>query len=217
RVGRASTAPATAERNPHRPEHKVPSRKAPTIQAAIDSVYDRTRDGRLVIDVGPGIFPESVEINRPVVLRGQGPAQTVIQGNGLVAAVSVTATGASVQELSAVGGSTGIATTAATTEITNARMLRNVGAGVSIAGGGAQLRHVVAEANGGDGLVMSGAVGARGIALSLSDNSGSGAVLSDIQSTELVDSQIANNATGGIRLVSATSCNLSNNQSVNNV
>lgn len=203
--------------NRPRADIEVPSRQASTIQAAIDTVSDRNRDASLVVELGPGLYQENVAVNRPVVLRGQGPGHTVVQGNGLLATFSVTASGASLRGLTAVGGSTGIGTTAPTTEIVNARVLRNVGAGITISGAGAQLWRTAAEGNGGDGLLLSGAANARGARLVLAKNRGNGAVLSGVQSGELADSQIADNGTGGISLVSSNDCRVSDNQSVNNV
>jgi len=194
----------------------VPSADAATIQAAIAAVYDKRRDGLLVIDVAAGVYRETVSLNRGVVLRGAGRALTIIQGNGTDSAVHVSAAGSSLRGLTVSGGAPGITVAAADVEMLDVGVWRNVGAGLVLSAGGTHLTRVDGIDNGGDGV----SIGGGNVAIAdatLLDNLGYGIVFNAVSGGSVSSSLLIGNALSGIALLSADNSTVTTNRLANNL
>ena len=101
-----ATLPYTVDRaaNAPRPDVTVPTKGAPTIQAAVADAVDGNQDGRIVIAVRAGLYRESVVIDRTLELIGEGRALTILQGDGSGPVLTATAPNVVVRGVAAVGG-----------------------------------------------------------------------------------------------------------------
>ncbi len=202
--------------NTVRPDVTVPSRNAPTIQAAINTVTDRNGDGAMVVAVKPGVYRENVSLNRSVVVRGYDCRRTLIQGDGGTAVVSVGAANSTLQDLTVVGGTTGVSVSGSTALLSNVRAFRNLGAGISVAATGAELFCSEAEQNGGPGVTMTAANQSSISQSRLLDNSGVGGSLLSLQSVIVDNNWIGDNGQGGLAMTSVNSSQITNNRIANN-
>ncbi len=228
----ASTGTVTAERdgaviaaaayhidpsaNGPRFDLSVPSREAPTIQQAIDTVADRNRDGALVIGIRPGWFHENLVVNRPVMLWGRDAATTIVQGNSLTPVLQLTAPNAVVRGLTAIGGASGCTITGSGGRLIRSRAWDNVGHGIVVTAANADIEQTTSQDNGGDGLAITAGAGAVCANSRLLDNDGTGASLSSAQSGELSDNDISGNATGGVTIAGGTDGTVTTNRLVLN-
>jgi parallel beta-helix repeat protein len=195
----------------------VPGKQAATIQAGIDQVTDRNRDGNLVVEVGPGLYHENVTVNRSVTLRGRyGSGITVIQGTPSGAAMSVTAAQASITGLTTTGAATGFALSGGGAVLMDVRASNNVGAGITVSGGADQVWRAEVSGNGTDGISITGANGAVCADSLLFNNGGIGLNLSTAQNALLDSNRVAFNAGGGLALNGVTGTTVTDNQSVAN-
>lgn len=205
-----------ARLNRLRADITVPSVEAATIQAAIGAVYDKRRDGLLVIDVAAGLYRETIALDRGVVLRGAGRGLTIIQGNGSGSALHVSANGSSLRGLTVSGGATGITIGAADVEMLDVGVWRNVGAGVAVSAGGARLARVDGIDNGGDGVTVGGGDVAIDDA-TLLDNLGYGIAINAASGGSISRSLLIGNALSGIALLSADDSTVTANRLANNL
>jgi len=203
-----------ARLNPIRPDVTVPSVEAPTIQQAIAVVYDKRRDGRLVIDIAPGLYREVVVVDRPILLRGSGSGSTVLVGDGTQSVVTLAAPGASLRAVTLVAGSVGVTAAAADGELTDITAWRNASDGFAVTGAGVALTRVVALDNGGAGvsLVESASVIA---ASRLIDNLISGVSSVAAVGTTLRDALVIGNGFG-VSLVGGSAALVRGNRIVGN-
>ncbi len=193
----------------------VPSPQALTIQAAINSVFDRNGDGFLVIGVKPGLYRENVVVNRPLELRGDDAGTTVIQGDGSASVLSASAGNITIRNLTTVGGSSGFTFSSSSARLVECRAWHNLGAGISISGSGAQIWRVQALENAGDGL-LSSAKATTCVDDLVLDNGGAGTNSSNAENWLINATRVAGNGTVGVSLVKAKGSILSDSQSVAN-
>ena len=195
----------------------VPSPGVTTIQAAIASVSDRNHDGALVIDVKAGLYRENLLVDRPVTLRGEDGETTIVEGDGTVGTIRVTAPNVSLWGLTAVGGASGFALESANVLVDDSRAWRNLGAGIVVSGADARIVGAETLENAGDGLLVDGAPGAMCSGSGSFDNGGAGIIVRNAQGGEIDSNRVANNGNDGITLQTTTNAALSGNQSVANV
>ena len=200
-----------------RPDVRVPSLRAPTIQAAINAVFDRNHDGKLVIDVKPGLYREDLVVNRSVVLRGREPETTIVQGSGSGSVISVSAANATVEGLTAVGGTSGFALSGASTRLLDVTAWHNLGAGIAITGSDAEMWQSTSAANGGDGLQVNGGTGSLCFDSEILDNGGTGVSVAGASGAQVADNRVGDNAVGGISLISVTDALVDGNRMANNL
>lgn len=199
-----------------RADISVPSETALTIQAAIAAVYDKRRDGLLVIDIAPGVYRENLVVDRSVILRGNGAGMTILQGDGSANAMSLSAAYSSASRVAAIGGGVGVAVGAANVDLVDVAVWRSVGAGIVLSGSEASLSRVDSIDNGGDGIAIT-AGNAVCSEVDIVDNMGTGALLSAISGAAIADSRFLQNGLGAIVLNGGGGATLSNNQIVNNL
>jgi parallel beta-helix repeat protein len=118
-----------------------------TIGDAVASAVDRTGDGRIVIAVDPGLYRESVRVNRAVEIYGAGTDRTVIDARGTGPALALANAGAVAVDLTASGGTVGVSIEAPLAVATLGAH-DNIGAGIRIASAGAAARDCEARQNG---------------------------------------------------------------------
>lgn len=136
---------------------RVPS-EYPTIGAAIGAA----NKGDTIL-VAPGVYEESVDLNKFVTLLSEaGPGQTVIDGGGASETIHISNGYVSqsndwvIDGFLVTGGGTGIAASMpvpdATTLIANCIIRGNSGAGVWVTGHSTTVRDCVIQSNGGPGI-----------------------------------------------------------------
>lgn len=185
-----------------------------TIGAAVADASDRDGDGRITIEVGEGIFRETVRLTRPVELRGAGPRRTVIDAGGIGTTLAIAAVGAEATGLTVSGGTTGISIEAPVV----ARDLEawgNVGPGVRLGASGAVVDACAARENGGDGFV--GEQPAT-VTNSLSfGNWAAGIAFRDVPGAGVAANLLAANAGDGIELTRSAGSVVTNNAVAGNL
>jgi hypothetical protein len=195
----------------------VPSTLAPTIQAAVDGATDRNHDGIVVVAVRAGLYRENVVIDRALQLIGDGSDVTFVQGDGMASALAVTAPGAVVRGVTAVGGTNGFSLSGGAVQLADSAAWRNLGAGVAVTGAAVQVRESRAVDNGGDGVAIAGSANEAVCADTLLlDNGGSGVAV-QAANAQLLDNRAIHNALGGLALNGAGAAVLDDNQSVLNL
>ncbi|MBX3027100.1 right-handed parallel beta-helix repeat-containing protein [bacterium] len=201
-----------------RPDVTVPSRSAPTLQAALDAATDRNHDGTIAISVRPGLYRGSVRVARALELTGAGSGLTVLLGGGSAPTVDVSAAGAVVQGVTAVGGGSGFRLGGRGAQLRASSAWRNLGAGIDAAGAGVAAREIAALENGGSGILIGGgADGARCEASLLRGNFGAGADVEAAVDAQLDGNAAIDNNAGGLVLNGAAAPTARDNQCVNNV
>lgn len=201
-----------------RPDVTVPSRAAPTLQAALDAATDRNGDGTIAISVRPGLYRGPVRVARGIELSGAGGGLTVVLGGGTEPAVDVPGANAVVQGVTAVGGGSGFRLGGSGAQLRASSAWRNVGVGIEVAGSGVAAREIAALENGGSGvLVGAAAAGARCDASLLRGNFGAGADVEGAAEVQLDGNAAIDNNAGGLLLNGAAAPTARGNQCVNNV
>ena len=213
----ALTIRVDARANRPRADVVVPSLQAATIQSAVETVTDVNHDGQLVVDVRPGLYRETVTINRGLLLRGSTAGTTIVQGDGTTSTIRVNAPGTTVQQITAVGGEDGFALDAANAVLTEAAAWHNRQAGVTVTGAGTRIWRTAAVDNGSDGLFIGPTGGALCSENTLADNLGFGANLSATPNPQLDNNLLSGNAAGGLNLASVNTAAVADNLSVDNI
>jgi hypothetical protein len=142
-----------------------------SLAAAAASATDRNGDGRITIVVGDGIFREPVPIARAVEILGAGHGRSVVDARGLGSALTLGSAGASIDGVTASGGTAGV-TVAVPMTVSGLDARANLGAGIELAVDGAAATACVARANGGAGISLTAAASA--VANTAIDNAGAG-------------------------------------------
>jgi len=181
-----------------KPDVVVPSNSVPTIQEAIDGTLDRDGDGLVVVEVGPGLYPENLVIDRPVVLQGAGADRTIVRGDGWSSVIRVDAPNVTIRGMTAVGGTTGFALGAASTTLAESRAWNNVGAGISVTGGSVALWRSRSVDNRGDGVSVQGASNIECRESALISNGGAGVRIAGGAGSRIEDSSMASNTGSGV-------------------
>jgi hypothetical protein len=195
----------------------VPSPSVPTIQAAVDGATDRNHDGRVVVAVRAGLYRENVVISRPLELIGDGSDVTFIQGDGTTSALAVTAAGAVVRGVTAVGGASGFSLSGGGVQLADSAAWRNLGVGIAVSGAAVEIRAGRVIGNGGDGVAIAGSAnGAVCADTLLFDNFGNGLAVA-AASTQVSRNRAVHNAAGGVTVNGAGTALLDDNQSVLNL
>lgn len=169
------------------------------IGAAVAAAGDRNGDGRITVTIADGIFREAVALTRTIDVLGAGNGRTVIDAQGTSAALTVGATGGALVGVTASGGTTGVAV-AVPAAIDGLEARGNVGAGFSLASGGATASGCLARENGGAGFELTAP--ATLTANAAIDNAGPGIAASVAAPGVVLDGNVVTlNALEGILVV----------------
>ena len=142
-----------------------------SLAAAAAGATDRNGDGRITIVVGDGIFREPVPIMRAVEILGAGHGRSVVDARGLGSALTLGSAGASIDGVTASGGTAGV-TVAVPMTVSGLDARANFGAGIELAVDGSVATACVVRANGGAGISLTAAASA--VANTAIDNAGAG-------------------------------------------
>jgi parallel beta-helix repeat protein len=202
----------------HKPDLTVPSRTAPTIQAAIAAATDRNHDGVIAISVRPGLYREAVVIDRAIELSGGGDDLSLIQGDGTGTAVDIAAPGAVVQRLGTVGAGTGFRLAGSGAQLRASSAWRSVAVGIDLTASHGVARDVVARENGGAGVRIGAAATAAACAdAALRANFGAGLSVAAAADVQLDGNVATQNNAGGVVLNGAAAPTARGNRLVANV
>jgi parallel beta-helix repeat protein len=185
-----------------------------SIDAAAANATDRNGDGRITIEVGEGIYRETVRLVRPVEVHGAGAGRTIVDARGLGPALVLANSGARASGITASGGTMGVAVQAPVTA-SGLDAWANIGAGVRVVVAGAEVADCTARRNGGDGFeITAPATLTRNASF---DNSVSGIAATSPAPVTMVENQVLANGSSGIEVAGSGSPVLLGNTSVGNL
>jgi hypothetical protein len=185
-----------------------------SISEAVAMATDRNQDGHITIEIGEGVFRESVLLDRAVELKGAGLGRTVIDARGTGTALRLTSPGAGAQGLTLTGGISGVSMETGGT-LRNLEAVANVGDGFRLQSPGVLATECVARGNGGDGLVIA-ATSVVSECVS-SGNTGAGIAVRSATDAEVVDNRTFANGGDGIAVTNAVHPLVSRNASAGNL
>jgi len=157
------------------------------------------------IKIASGAYAESVVLNVPAVLEGiTGTATDVVIDPAAGAAITVGASGVTIQDLRVTGATNGIAVTSSGINgltLTNIKADTNTNEGINLSniGGTVALNGVTVSGNTGAGLQLSGVAGSTLSITNLTDtnNTGAGATISGFPTVNLTGLTLTGNGSGG--------------------